>query len=129
MPFVACVFTPVRILSSQVASGSYLLPFRCHSPLPQFFLQMSTGVIFLEDHLEHSSALLRGFSRLPIVKTIPVSQGADNSARLSRPNPVLPRLQSLSSPVMNPVLQPSWSPSSSKQLFPAVCLILPFLEA
>lgn len=69
MPFVVCALSPAHIFILQSASGPHFLPFPCHFPHPQFSLQMTTGVIFSEDHLEHSSVLFRGFSRLPIVKT------------------------------------------------------------
>lgn len=83
MPFVVCAPILLHIFILQSASGPHFLPFLCHSPHPQFSLQMSTRVISLEDHLEHSSVLLRGFSRLRMVKT-----GSDNLASQSKPFPV-----------------------------------------
>lgn len=101
---------PCQTLISHSVPGSHLLPFPFYFPHTQCFLQISARVIFLEDHLEHFSVLLTGFSRLPIACKMRFRSLNLSVKALS--NSVLPRLHC----IMSPLLPPSLSPSSSREL-------------
>lgn len=104
IPFTVYICLTV---SSWLPSPSFLI----HSTHPQSFLQMSTTVIFLED-FKHFSVLLIGHSRLPLAcKTRFILLNLAVKAPFDL---VLLRHTPFPSYIMNPLLPPSSSPSSSK---------------